>query len=80
MDPTRWKTICVSAELYERINILRQRLDEAYTEGRSDIEQSDMTGEVTMGSIVERMVEEYEAHLDRSSGRRKDVAVVGEEG
>lgn len=69
-----WTTVLIRKSLKARILRLSSRLDDAYTEGRSDVPISDVTGTITPNAVIDRAIREYEEHLIRSNSRRKSSA------
>lgn len=66
-----WKSVSVRNGLFERIEVLRERLERAVVEGRTTtVALSDRTGGMTLECVIDRAVFELEDKLRR--GARKD--------
>lgn len=68
-----WHAIRIPAALRTRIDQLRERLDKAYANGSATAVQPSgdgrWDGHWPAWKIVERAIDEYEGHLERSCGR-----------
>lgn len=65
-----WHAIRVPRFLQNKIETLRDRMEVAYTEGRTDrFVQNDITGIIPLWQIINAAIEDYEHHLQRSSKR-----------
>ena len=70
-----WHTIRIPKQLRNRIDRLRKRLNTAYLSGNINLkiepngDDSRWDGHIPVWKIVERAMDEYEDHLERSNKR-----------
>lgn len=72
-----WSVMALPKSLMGRILELAERLDKAWSEGRSDIAPSDVTEKIPPYKIVAKAIGDYEDHLERSNRRGKPQDIMG---
>ena len=61
-----WSAIRIPRPLHKRLCSFASRLESAHERGHGGIQPSDLTGRVALWQVIQRTLDEYEDHLERS--------------